>query len=445
MALTRESVLSVLVTEGGSVRKADLVSRFAASVDCADPAERERNRELFRTLVNDLAVVREVDGVRRVVLKKAYRHLVGNSEAPRPGERPRPETPYGNAEGPAGGGEEEAVDGGSSISEADQEETSGISPVQLALQRSKSGEVMLKRMLTFSVRQGEAGQAKPSSGESKPFALPLRVPPASTKVEIRKLREEPEEAGRSPLAPGRRPSRSEPAESRAPSSAVPLEQAEHEWLVKCAAGRWGHVYGLLLGDGQLAQKKDFVSGFTALHWAAKWGSSEMLHRILAAARRDGVEVDVNARAHGGYTPLHIAALHDQGYVMAALVGEYGADAAIRDNCGKKAYHYLHGGTSDTLREMLGEPRAQRRAGDGDRAAHWQRRGEPDPFPERPRSLHSLGRLFQPNATGHRKKAKQRPGLLSLSDHDPRDEREDGSGGSNGGVFRLRAASDVFIR
>uniref|UniRef100_A0AAQ4Q8U9 Sosondowah ankyrin repeat domain family member Aa n=1 Tax=Gasterosteus aculeatus aculeatus TaxID=481459 RepID=A0AAQ4Q8U9_GASAC len=100
------------------------------------------------------------------------------------------------------------------------------------------------------------------------------------------------------------------------------------------------MYGLLLQDTRLAQKKDFMSGFTALHWAAKNGNSEMIHRLVDTPRRRGTYVDINSKAHGGYTPLHIAAMHGHGEVAALLVQRYGANVNERDHDGKKASHYL---------------------------------------------------------------------------------------------------------
>uniref|UniRef100_A0A3B5A6T5 Uncharacterized protein n=1 Tax=Stegastes partitus TaxID=144197 RepID=A0A3B5A6T5_9TELE len=190
----------------------------------------------------------------------------------------------------------------------------------------------------------------------------------------------------------------EPKETRGPS-VVPLEQSEHEWLVKSAAGQWSQVYGLLLRDNQLAEKKDFMSGFTALHWAAKCGNSDMLVKIIDLSKQGGVDIDINVKAHGGYTPLHIAALHSQDYIMAMLVREYGANVNIRDNCGKKAYQYLHKDVAGGVREMLGEPKAQDRA--------LPEKEELEMVPDLSKSLHSISRLFQPNTTSHKKKHKQR--------------------------------------
>ncbi|XP_059208458.1 ankyrin repeat domain-containing protein SOWAHA-like [Centropristis striata] len=477
MVLTQESVLFLLIAEGGKVKKSDLVGKFKGSLECDDPAEKERNRELFKTFVNNVAFVKEIDGVRYVVLRKVYQHLLDaakaaeseNKEIPVAGEQQRPP-----ARTEETGSCEHAGGDRSAVSEPDQEQetvesnenpTELLSPIQMALRRSKYKDVKVKRMLSFEVQSQDTNgnncskrgaASEPSCIQSKPYALPLRMPPSTTKVEIRKLKADPDDAPESPKLDSfrnkRRPpsveagssisspqlrrsvksnkASEEPTETRAPSS-VPLEQSEHEWLVKCAAGHWGQVYGLLLRDNQLAEKRDFMSGFTALHWAAKCGNSDMLLKIIDLSRQGGVDIDINAKTHGGYTPLHIAALHDQDYIMAMLVGEHGADPSIRDNCGKKAYHYLHKGISATLRELLGEPKARETQ---DRVL--PEKEEPELFPDLSKGLHSISRLFQPHVTGHKKKYKQRPTFFSLSD-DPSEEREDSS-------FRQRVVSDAFM-
>lgn len=446
MDLTQESVLSLLVAEGGQVSRADLLAKFQASVDCVDPAEKERNRELFKTFVNKVAFVREIDGVRCVVLRKNYQHLLLRTEESHAGKGEGEETrltgeQQEKSKEPTGSAastqvEEEASEPG------DHEES--MSVVQLALHRSKSDHLKVKRVLDIS--QVEQEQEKPSrvvpTKESRPFALPLRMPPSATKVEVHKLKtdEPPEIFKAETLRNKRRPasvesgravkktSEESKVDSRA-SSMYPLEQNEHDWLVKCASGHWGQVYGLLLNDCQLIEKKDFMSGFTVLHWAAKTGNSNMLVKLIDTSRRGGVDVDVNVKSHGGYTPLHIAALHDQEYVMAMLVGEYGAKPGLRDNCGKKAHQYLNKVTSPTLREMLGAPKVDRQALDKPPL----QKEELDPPPDLSKSLHSIGRLFQPTVPGQKKKQGPRSGLYSLSEAS--EERDAGS-------YRYRVMSDA---
>ncbi|XP_073334984.1 ankyrin repeat domain-containing protein SOWAHA [Pagrus major] len=474
MALTQESILFLLITEGGKVKKSDLVLKFKGLIDSEDPAEKERNKELFKTFVNNVAFVKEMDGARYVVVRKMYQHLLDGHQAAeksdneeiRPtGEQQRPpvrrEETEGSGDRDGAGGERSAV------SEADGESGENpselLSPIQLALQRSKlTDSFRVKRTLNFEIQKGKNGDScsrvnAVSKPQSKPYALPLRMAPS--RVETRKLKVDPGDPPESPILDGYRSRRrapsvepsvgspqlrraakkasEEPKDTRVPSL-VPLEQAEHEWLVKCASGHWSQAYGLLLRDNQLAEKRDFMSGFTALHWAAKCGNSEMLVKIIDLSKQGGVDVDINAKTHGGYTPLHIAALHDQEYIMAMLVGELGADPRIRDNCGKRAYHYLHKGVSVTVREMLGEPKAQQvqdRARSQDQGPS-QEKEELDLFTDLSKGLHSISRLFQPHMTGHKKRHKQRPGFFSLSD-DPIEEREDGG-------FRQRIISDAFM-
>uniref|UniRef100_A0A3P9KMJ8 Uncharacterized protein n=1 Tax=Oryzias latipes TaxID=8090 RepID=A0A3P9KMJ8_ORYLA len=65
------------------------------------------------------------------------------------------------------------------------------------------------------------------------------------------------------------------------------------------------------------------------------------------------ETFVNSKSHGGYTPLHIAAIHGHTEVMELLVQRYGASISDRDNDGRKAIHYLEKGASMEVRALLG--------------------------------------------------------------------------------------------
>uniref|UniRef100_A0A4W5KBP5 Sosondowah ankyrin repeat domain family member Ab n=1 Tax=Hucho hucho TaxID=62062 RepID=A0A4W5KBP5_9TELE len=201
---------------------------------------------------------------------------------------------------------------------------------------------------------------------------------------------------------------------------IPLEAATHEWLVKSAAGLWGQIYSLLLQDPQLAEKKDFISGFTALHWAAKGGNTDIIRNILDISRKRGTEVDVNSRTQAGYTPLHIAVIHGHDGVITLLVRDYGASVNIRDNDGKKSYHYLEKGVSPELRELLGDPQLSQQ----DRCQDKQ---EDEEDRELPRGLNTLSRLM-----GHRKRHKNHAG---------EDTEDDRKGGPQ--PYHRRHFSDMF--
>ncbi|KAK1784502.1 hypothetical protein P4O66_000356 [Electrophorus voltai] len=168
------------------------------------------------------------------------------------------------------------------------------------------------------------------------------------------------------------------------SAIFPLGPREHEWLVKCAAGQQDQIWQLLLQHIKLAERRNFMSGFTALHCAAKQGNSEMMHKILLLSWQGGPGVDVNTKSYEGYTPLHIAAIHRPESVLSVLVCGYGANCNIHDNSGKKPYHYLHKDASPKVREMLGDPHA----GDYKPSSHEQHFSDP------PKGFSTLSKLFQ---------------------------------------------------
>ncbi|KAF1617990.1 Ankyrin repeat domain-containing protein SOWAHA, partial [Eudyptes chrysolophus] len=192
----------------------------------------------------------------------------------------------------------------------------------------------------------------------KPCMLPVRcVPPPGAAAPG------PPEEPVSPLLPEEAGSRS-PGLRRGPknhraseeTAAVPLEEAEHQWLVMAAGGQWTQqLHGLLLGDASLAARRDFISGFTALHWAAKSGNCDMVTNIIRAAEKGGARVNVDARSHGGYTALHLAAIHGQEKIITMLVYSYHAKTDLRDYSGKKPHQYLREGASSAVRRLLGDP------------------------------------------------------------------------------------------
>lgn len=79
-AASQAAVLGFLQEHGGKVRSSELVSRFKPLLDAGDPRGRAARRDRFKQFVNNVAVVKELDGVKFVVLRKK----------PRPQEGPEP-------------------------------------------------------------------------------------------------------------------------------------------------------------------------------------------------------------------------------------------------------------------------------------------------------------------------------------------------------------------
>lgn len=148
------------------------------------------------------------------------------------------------------------------------------------------------------------------------------------------------------------------------SSISTLDQAVKQWMVAAAKGDYLSLVKMLRDDPRLAKAKDFTSGYTALHWAAKHGNLDLV-KLLAG----NYSVKVNVRSHGGYTPLHLACQFSHEEVFDLLVKAYGGDPNMRDNSGKKPRQYMsktvgygvHNMSNDTFRQLKDRRRNRSRA------------------------------------------------------------------------------------
>ncbi|NXW35765.1 SWAHA protein, partial [Phaetusa simplex] len=344
------AVLGFLRERGGWVRNAELVSTFRPLLEAGgEAAERAERRERFKAAVNAVAVVKERDGAKVVVLRRQLR------TAPPPGGATPP------------GGELAAEENGGApvAAPVPSGRLSPVPPEELPSPRAVSE-------LRDLFQGGGGGVPLPAgAGGSrreplpKPCMLPVRCVPPPAAATTTTTTGPPEEPA-SPLSPpeeevgshspGLRRGPKAHRASEETAAAVPLEEAEHQWLVMAAGGQWTQqLHGLLLGDASLAARRDFISGFTALHWAAKSGNCDMVTNIIRAAEKGGTRVNVDARSHGGYTALHLAAIHGQEKIITMLVYSYHAKTDLRDYSGKKPHQYLKEGASSAVRRLLGDP------------------------------------------------------------------------------------------
>ncbi|CAH2315014.1 ankyrin repeat domain-containing SOWAHD [Pelobates cultripes] len=138
-------------------------------------------------------------------------------------------------------------------------------------------------------------------------------------------------------------------------SSLVLDPVEHAWMIMAAEGNYDAVKESLEEDPSLLYKRDFVTGYSIIHWIAKHGNHEDLIELMGFAQGRGYPLDINARASGGLTPLHIAAIQGHGMVIKVLVGAFNANVHLRDQNGRKAWQYLQPGTARQFQELLGAP------------------------------------------------------------------------------------------
>ncbi|KAF3693804.1 Ankyrin repeat domain-containing protein SOWAHA [Channa argus] len=443
MALTQEAILSFLLENGGKVKNSELVNNFRGQISGTDPAEKQHNRELFKKLVNSVAVVKQIDQVKFVVAKKRYQDFVKEVDALQktqlddsfssqntsfsytsPDRSESARMVYSDIENNSicyvsnisdsihGGAKQMSVGSVQSMGHLSRKNDSSADTATVKVLKSSTARKLGAVFAVIAVKSpprdcaqlqqdGRHGQVNQHKTSDKPITLGATVPAPSVPTlnsnvpscmdtflsgtQCGKTR--PTGDMQAKEFPQMRPPNKPPGQTEDAKyiESVPLEPLAHEWLVKCAAGLWGQIYVLLLMDTRLAEKKDFMSGFTALHWAAKDGNSEMIHKLIDISKKRGTYININSKAHGGYTPLHIAAIHGHTEVMVTLVQGYGADVTIRDNNGKKAFHYLGNGTSAEIRRLL-EGLQQR--------TYREKRDEE--YTENSKGFSTISKLFQPH-------------------------------------------------
>ncbi|KAK7922162.1 hypothetical protein WMY93_009064 [Mugilogobius chulae] len=126
---------------------------------------------------------------------------------------------------------------------------------------------------------------------------------------------------------------------------------EHDWILSAAEGNYDTLLGFISED--LLTRKDFISGYTVLHWLAKNGQDETLLKLLTYSQTLELNVNVNVRGSGGLTPLHLASMHSQYMVIKLLVGAFEANVDAMDYNGKRPWQYLKEDAPQEMRELLG--------------------------------------------------------------------------------------------
>lgn len=380
-----EAVLRFLAERGGRARHSELVQHFRDAL-CGQREQRTRAREHFKELVNAVATVRTdpADGTKYVHLKKRF--CMGESpplEAALPQQLPRievteePQVPDLPAK---------PCEGSQPPVEADPQLSPGVGG-GLSHQKPRAaaqGEAQSK----VSPQEVEAVSWAPGPGSSENLKLPPHggeeaeggsspsVPntPRSARQNFRDLvmgsspqlkrSAGPGDGSAGSISSGGRSrggadsdsaslASSSAEEESSGGGSVTLDPLEHAWMLSASEGKWDSLIGLLTCEPGLLSKRDFITGFTCLHWAAKHGRQELLAMLVNFATKHHLPVNINARSSGGYTALHLAAMHGHVEVVKLLVGAYDADVDIRDYSGRKASQYLSESIAEEIKNLVG--------------------------------------------------------------------------------------------
>ncbi|XP_010573898.1 PREDICTED: ankyrin repeat domain-containing protein SOWAHB [Haliaeetus leucocephalus] len=355
--LSQEAVLDFLWGAGGRAPNTALLRHFQPFL--RDPAlteqQRRERREYFKSLVNSLATVHPAaapGASKDIVLRRRYRDLLDEELPP-----PPPEERCATGRQAASITVQVPAAASHLVIPTPAEEIQGADPQQTnpnsnpAAAPPPAGPAPSQSLLPAQ------GPNRPQAPDSSP---PARLPVfRSIRCQLALLEVQgippslPDDCGQQPRTmPSKKSLRNVPSRGLL----VPLGQREHAWLVAMSAGCWARVRELFLEEPELALQRDFMSGFTVLHWLAKHGDGPGLQELAAAAQHAGLALDVDARSGCGYTPLHLAAIHGHQLVIKVLVLQLGCQVQVRDSSGRRPWEYLGSSTSGEIWQLLEAPR-----------------------------------------------------------------------------------------
>ncbi|XP_041712527.1 ankyrin repeat domain-containing protein SOWAHB [Coregonus clupeaformis] len=321
--VSEESLLDYFYSAGGKVKNADLMKTYKPFIGHNDMQLRAKYREEFKQIIDRIAVVKSENGEKYLVLKKRYRQQKQDSET-EPGTD-RQASPAASPARPSASAQWD-VSGVSSLHTQGEPDPQS-DPAKKAEARKPSQVTWCGRGPSITIKEApkQEHMQEDQHTERTPSPSVSEKPLAHSNGE--------DEPDRDSGSKSESEEQEEKCTGSMRSTPVALDPVEKEWIYSATCGRLSDLSQLLKQEPSLANKKDFVS--TALHWAAKHGKEDMATMMANAG------ADVNTKSHGGYTPLHIAALHGHRHILELLIGKYGAKKNLRDYSGHLACQYLN--------------------------------------------------------------------------------------------------------
>ncbi|XP_041638115.1 ankyrin repeat domain-containing protein SOWAHC-like [Cheilinus undulatus] len=377
---SQEAVLDFLMAKGGRVKNSELIEHFR-SVFPQEPQKKAAVRNLFKMYVDTVAYVKTEDEVKFVCMKKKFRGSVKVTERQKHqltatmggdgqvnGDDVPPNTPglsYGS-EGQVINTDEMGNRGSFHRKESQKAKRTRDIPEITVIQASPlpavgsmfdlpgpadaapTGQVDPARQVSVEDDDADTRSLSGNDGKSRQHFIQVMM---SSSPQVRRSMVFRNSIHLSSKSDSDSVSLISSLEDDRTS--VTLDPLEHEWMMCASDGEWSSLSPLLATEPSLILRKDFITGFTCLHWAAKHGKPELIAMIINFAKQHNVPISVDARSNTGYTPLHVAAMHNHMEVVKLLVGAYSADVEIRDYSGRKACQYLTDSVSVDIRDIIG--------------------------------------------------------------------------------------------
>ena len=102
---------------------------------------------------------------------------------------------------------------------------------------------------------------------------------------------------------------------------------------------------------RLLEHKDFIFGYTALHWAAKLGRTDIVQTLVGEKHSSKDFLDL--KSHAGFTPLHIASMSGRDEIITQLL-LLGANRDARDYSGRRAKDIVKASVAPNIQNKLGK-------------------------------------------------------------------------------------------
>ncbi|XP_057686391.1 ankyrin repeat domain-containing protein SOWAHC [Corythoichthys intestinalis] len=345
--VSEESLLDYFYATAGSsgkVKNADILKTFKPFIGHSDAQLRAKYREEFKLIIDRIAVVKSENGEKYLFLKKKYRQLLQARDKDKTRTPDVDNTVLAKAQG-------DVTDSFASASqqrECQDELITCSEPDSVPEWESEQDEESTGSM-------GSAAVAlDPLEKEWIYFAAGARVLDLS-----QLLRQDPSLANKKDFTSftalhWAAKHGNEDMANLIANAGADVNTKSHVsilWYVwqecGCSANKSSHHVMLIVSHNKFvssmhcSETMQFSTNYLAIMFLSLYCVSTSFSNLYFLSTLFALAARGAGKLQGGYTPLHIAALHGHQNILHLLVGTYGAKDNLRDYSGRLPLHYLN--------------------------------------------------------------------------------------------------------